>query len=255
MESGSPKTAATEINYYREPRSRLPVYSIAFSAGAAVAACGAYADPWHSAHFLSIGLILALAASAILLVSRRRFTFISALLASLLLACYFVVATTLMVRGSRIAYASTNDVRCRYQLSKIARALSIYRSNHGGNFPPDLRELVGSVDVEAKDLFCPGTAIGQTNPPPGGDWAKLVAAGHTSYEYDSSTLKNNADPSTVVLYEKLSNHSGEGIHVVHADGRVEWLSEHAAKAFLDRLKTDRVQYKNDVSARPRPVQK
>jgi len=61
-----------------------------------------------------------------------------------------------------------------------------------------------------------------------------IASGHCSFVYVGSGVKSSADPQTVILYEPLGNHHREGMHVVFADGRTQWLGADEAQTILDQ---------------------
>jgi prepilin-type processing-associated H-X9-DG protein len=71
--------------------------------------------------------------------------------------------------------------------------------------------------------------------------------GHCSYIYLGKGLNDRTVAAdTVVLYEPLTNHQGDGMHVLFGDFHVEWvpasiaqtiLTQHAASTQPIRLKT------------------
>jgi prepilin-type processing-associated H-X9-DG protein len=51
-----------------------------------------------------------------------------------------------------------------------------------------------------------------------------------------SGLNVTAGAETVVVYEPVSNHGGDGMQVLYGDGHVDWLNKNQASQMLDDLK-------------------
>ena len=63
---------------------------------------------------------------------------------------------------------------------------------------------------------------------------RMAVAGLDTYVYAGAGVTTTAAPSTVLVYEHLQNHDW-GIHVLYADGRVEWLDEEKAETLIDLM--------------------
>ncbi len=101
-------------------------------------------------------------------------------------------------------------------LRQIGIAITMYRAEHDGQYPPSLEELV-------EDAYVPGPSVlvdaADANPqtPAGGQ-------GHaSSYEY-AGPLPANAPPSFIVAYSRKGIHPGAR-EVLYVDGAVSLVSE------------------------------
>ena len=64
--------------------------------------------------------------------------------------------------------------------------------------------------------------------------------GHVSYIYLGKGLSaESATEGTVLLYEPLSNHTGDGMNVLFADFHVEWLTAAEASTVLKQVAAKR----------------
>jgi prepilin-type processing-associated H-X9-DG protein len=58
---------------------------------------------------------------------------------------------------------------------------------------------------------------------------------HSNYVYVGTGLTSAVAPKSVLVYEHLRNHRGDGINVLYADGMVAWLDDDAAAALIVTL--------------------
>jgi prepilin-type processing-associated H-X9-DG protein len=113
---------------------------------------------------------------------------------------------------------------CARNLRMVGQAVQMYANENKGVFPPDSAALLLTQDLTAREFVCDAT----DDAPAEGESvqekaANLTAAkGHLSYVYVGKGLTLKSPPGAVVAYEPLSNH-GDGMNVLLADGRVQWL--------------------------------
>jgi prepilin-type processing-associated H-X9-DG protein len=62
------------------------------------------------------------------------------------------------------------------------------------------------------------------------DWANK----NSDYVYIGAGLRQGADPTTVVLYEKDDDHGGDGMNILYGDGHVEFQTLANAHADIER---------------------
>jgi prepilin-type processing-associated H-X9-DG protein len=126
---------------------------------------------------------------------------------------------------------TANRVKCASNLRQIGLAITNYAKSHGGEYPPSLAVLVGQ-EISPEVLTCPSSndvAASGTNTDEA--IAELTAAesnapGHKdclSYVYVGRGLNaNTATDRTIVAYEPLDNHDGDGTNVLFGDGHIEF---------------------------------
>ncbi|HEY2589313.1 MAG TPA: hypothetical protein VGI81_26445 [Tepidisphaeraceae bacterium] len=140
-------------------------------------------------------------------------------------------------------------LKCELNILQIGQGIALFANEHGGKFPDDLATLFANGNLDARVFVCPLT--GDT-PAPAAPTTQATAAGlrqpgHCSYIYLGKGLTDQiAKADTVLLYEPISNHGGDGMHVLFGDFHVEWvpasiaqtiLKQHAASTQPIRLKT------------------
>jgi hypothetical protein len=126
---------------------------------------------------------------------------------------YFAIAPS--IRRSR---ETANRVSCASNLSQIGTALQMYANTNGGRFPSSLALLVANGSVPAEMLICPSTD-GTANP---------------SYVYLGSGMTFSTVKRAIV-YEPLTNHHNEGVHVMYTDGTVQFLPRPSALVAVPQL--------------------
>ena len=120
-----------------------------------------------------------------------------------------------------------NRVRDMSNLRQIGQGILLYSNDHQGNYPPDLGTLVKTEDLTAMVFVCPSA---NTRPPGGmtpdqsADWVNA----NSDYIYIGANLKQGADPTLVVCYEKDDDWGGAGMNLLFADGHVEFMQLEAA---------------------------
>ena len=128
-----------------------------------------------------------------------------------------------------------NRIKCASNLRQIGQAITAYAQDNGGHYPPSLAVLLAHEDISAGVMVCPSSndessAAADT----AGAVADLTAAetnapAHKhclSYIYTGRGLTiATASETSVVMYEPLENHEGEGASVLFGDGHVDWLNK------------------------------
>jgi hypothetical protein len=128
------------------------------------------------------------------------------------------------------------QVKCAANLRTIAQAVQMYANENRGAFPPDVATLVVTQDLIADNFVCYRTNdTSAEGPTPQAIANQLTAAaGHLSYVYCGAGMNDKVPASTVIAYEPLSNH-GDGLWVVYADTKVEWLDAKRSRKLLAEL--------------------
>jgi prepilin-type processing-associated H-X9-DG protein len=124
-------------------------------------------------------------------------------------------------------------VKCASNERLIGQGILLYCNDNKGNYPPDLGTLIKTEDITVQAFACPssGTTV------PGNmtrDQAAAWVNSNSDYIYAGGNLKQGADPSIVVLYEKDGDHNNDGMNVLFADGHVEFMSLDAAHQLIQK---------------------
>jgi len=125
------------------------------------------------------------------------------------------------------ARETANRVKCASNMRQIGMGILMYANDHQGNYPPDLGTLVKTGSVTAAVFVCPSAKTsppGQMTRDESADWVNA----NSDYIYIGANLKQGADPSVVVCYEKDDDHGGNGMNLLFADGHVEFMQLEAA---------------------------
>ena len=125
-------------------------------------------------------------------------------------------------------------VQCAANMRQLGQAMFVYAIGNSGQFPDTLDKVLPFAGAGV--FVCPSCnhtpAPGNT---PQAQAANLYAGGHLSYVYVGAGLNTNGPtvnaPTTVVLYEPLTNH-GDGSNVLYADGSVVFLPRAAALSMI-----------------------
>ena len=130
---------------------------------------------------------------------------------------------------------TANRIKCASNLLQLGQAIASYARANGGQYPPSLAVLCRQEEISSEMMVCP-SSNDERSPAP--DTAGVVAdvqaaetnaAGHKhrlSYIYVASQLTTTTtSETTIVAYEPLDNHSGEGVSVLFGDGHVDFIDK------------------------------
>lgn len=123
------------------------------------------------------------------------------------------------------AHAEAERVVCQSHMRQIGLALLMYAVDNDGQFPHDLQTLTQPYNLPTDVLHCPSVR--------GPEAIDRV----TDYLYVRPTqpMIHIAEPArTIVLYERLSAHRGQGINILYVDCHVEFAPAADARALLQQ---------------------
>jgi hypothetical protein len=116
--------------------------------------------------------------------------------------------------------AATHRQACRQNLRMISDAISAYRSDHGGRYPPNLHFLVGRSYTTAETVRCPG--------------CETMANGRDTYLYFPPREVDSTDPYAVLVCDPSPRCHGEsGGWVLRRDGRLDLTPPEQLRELLD----------------------
>ena len=129
---------------------------------------------------------------------------------------YFVALIFILtfIGCNKLASSSDNQ-NCKQQLRSLGALITLYRSEHGGQFPKSLEML--DTNEARLILTCPGhkRSLSQTG-------NSLIKTDY--YLVDWSTLATNSNCGEYpLMYDRsISNHEGLGINLLLINGSVRW---------------------------------
>src|SRR4051794_31010393 len=128
-----------------------------------------------------------------------------------------------------------NRVKCGSNLRQIGQAIALYAQGHGGQYPASLAVLFSTEDITAEVMICASSNDEKSaaTDMKGVESEVAAAEGNTSghkhclsYVYAGKGLtERTATEKTIVAYEPLENHDGQGANVLFGDGHVEFFSK------------------------------
>lgn len=122
-----------------------------------------------------------------------------------------------------------NRAKCGSNLRQIGQAVMLYNIDNRA-YPPSIDLLITNADLAPEVLVCPTTT--DTAAP---NLSQLHAGGHLSYVYLGRGMRSSDSAETVLAYEPLENHDGDGANFLYNDGHVDWISFPAAQEMIDSL--------------------
>jgi prepilin-type processing-associated H-X9-DG protein len=132
------------------------------------------------------------------------------------------------------ARETANRVKCASNMRQIGQAILLYSNDNRGKYPDDAGTLIKTEDITIDVFTCPS---GDVEPPAdvlNGPVDIKVAwvNGSSPYTYVGKGLNNAAGADVLVLYERETDHDGDGMNMLFGDGHVEWNSMDAAKQII-----------------------
>ncbi|KPK79879.1 MAG: hypothetical protein AMJ81_12660 [Phycisphaerae bacterium SM23_33] len=121
---------------------------------------------------------------------------------------------------------------CLSNLNEIGKACTVYATEHGDSFPPDLETLVAAGRLSPGVLVCPAT--GHASPTYDPDARKLT--GQVDYLYLGAGYTTAAWKRMILCHDQPANHGGEGANVLLADGSVLWVRSEELSQELARTR-------------------
>ncbi|MGD1278780.1 MAG: hypothetical protein ABR964_16325 [Tepidisphaeraceae bacterium] len=126
-------------------------------------------------------------------------------------------------------------VRCAWNLRQIGQGIFRYCNDHQGQFPDLFATELANEEITSDVFVCPSSSDTRANgPTTQATISQLATPGHCSYIYlgGGLTLKT-VTPQTVVAYEPLANHGGQGMNVLFGDFHVDWIAATSVGAILN----------------------
>ena len=119
---------------------------------------------------------------------------------------------------------------CAANLKGIGTAMYAYANDHNDKYPPNFKTLVDMQLCSPKSFICPSACVSTPAEKPTED--ELEAC----YTYIPGQT-TDSDQRNVLVYEKETDHDGDGGNVLFADGHVDWLpSDKLKEAVAETMK-------------------
>jgi prepilin-type processing-associated H-X9-DG protein len=122
------------------------------------------------------------------------------------------------------ARETANRVKCASNMRQIGQAMLLYSNENKGKYPPDLGTLLKTQDVIVDVFVCPS---GDTSIPAEikngtrEQQAEWVNA-NSDFVYLGAGKNNQSPADEPLVYEKPSDHDGDGMNMLYGDGHVEF---------------------------------
>jgi prepilin-type processing-associated H-X9-DG protein len=153
-----------------------------------------------------------------------------------------------------------NRIHCASNLRQIGQAMLMYANENHRQCPRDLATLLRSQDITVKEFTCPSAApvlpdVTNVFEPPKSyddDWMQRHGSpnlatiedrvawvnAHSDFIYIRGGLSADVlqPATTVVCYEKDTNHSGDGMDILYADGHVDFVPLALARQQIEASK-------------------
>jgi prepilin-type processing-associated H-X9-DG protein len=152
------------------------------------------------------------------------------------------------------AAESAHRASCFGNFRQIGLGIKQYAQDHGGKHPDSFALLLKEAYITTTKVFvCPSTNTRVPDDFPTmfktaglADLKRIDAI--ADYEMVRG-LDNNASPDFILLYERPSNHKGEGLNVGYMDGHVQW---HTVEEFQRLMNAQRDEMDRMQAPRLRP---
>jgi len=167
--------------------------------------------------------------------SGRRKWFILGALAVLAAEAAIMILLPVLVPARAGSPDSGNRVRCALDLKIIGQAIQLYRNENNAAYPPDLPTLVKNEPLTADIFICPSTKTHLPQYFPAQHSAEWVNI-HSDYLYICPIGYVTPPADSVIIYEKNSNHGGDGMNILFADDSVQFYDLPMAHEEIERTK-------------------
>ena len=124
-------------------------------------------------------------------------------------AAIFMLVITLLTPFVRMAKERSRRIDCEKNLRNIRLGLGAYASEHGEEFPKELKELYPNYITDQAVFDCPASnTIGGVDRP--------------DYIYTAG-LKALSPAKSVVVEDIDGNHGKRGKYLLRVDGSIDWV--------------------------------
>lgn len=131
-------------------------------------------------------------------------------------------------------------VRCAANMKALGNTIALYALAHQGQFPDSIETLLRAQPEETSSLsllICPTTddeayddsdrqvsinKLYERGNPSSFSLSQSRPWLHISYVYAGRGMSTQTSPDAIVMYETISNHDGDGMNVLFADGHVDY---------------------------------
>ena len=152
------------------------------------------------------------------------------------------LGTSILLPSLNRARETANRIKCASNMRYIGQEMLLYSNEHKDQYPPDLGTLLATQDVAPEVFVCPS---GSSSAPPAGDFLKPDGTpdgpklkawvdANSDYTYLGAGRTNSSPAEDILLYEKPSDHDGDGMNMLFGDGHVEFFTMPSAVAELAR---------------------
>jgi prepilin-type processing-associated H-X9-DG protein len=117
-----------------------------------------------------------------------------------------------------------NRIKCASNMRQLGLAMVMYAKGNGGRFPDDLGQFIAEADVTPYVATCPSVKRGNAGYEGlAGDALAAWVNQNTVYIFVGQGLDVSGSAETVVLYEPVKDHAGDGANVLFLDAHTEFL--------------------------------
>ncbi len=119
-------------------------------------------------------------------------------------------------------------VVCSSNLRQIGLAFRMYALDYNDALPPDFPTLVQTIDITTDLFICPasndtrGMQAGMTHEQVAASVVEGTPTCSYIYARHPNSTQSQLTARHVLVYEKPSNHSGDGMNILFGDGVVRW---------------------------------
>lgn len=134
------------------------------------------------------------------------------------------------------AREQANRIKCASNMRQIGQSIAMYANSNSNHFPDKLEDLLQSDPSLDRSVFvCPSdNKAPPTSTSVQAAQQEIASGKNCSYIYVGADLTASATADTVILFEPLSDHGGQGMNVLFADFHVEWLTKSEAQTILNQ---------------------